>query len=83
MGYLYQSRHVIAAWALNWSFRLGALYWSDGIALVCCLFGAAGFWAVGVRTFNYEGPDKGSNRQVEGVDFNTKDSAINQIGRAS
>lgn len=67
------------AWLLNWSFWYLAFYAVGGYALACCLFGAAGFWAVGVRTFNYEGHGKGKNLQVKGVDFNTNDNSINQI----
>ncbi|WP_428660226.1 fatty acid desaturase [Runella sp.] len=70
---------ALATWALNWSFWFLAFYLIGGFPLVCCLFGAAGFWAVGVRTFNYEGHGKGENVQVTGVDFNTKDNSVNQI----
>ncbi|MCF2488074.1 fatty acid desaturase [Dyadobacter sp. CY347] len=70
---------ALAAWAINWSFWYGAFYLAGGHALACCLFGAAGFWAVGVRTFNYEGHGKGKKVQVDGVDFNKKDNSINQI----
>jgi fatty-acid desaturase len=38
-----------------------------------------GYWAVGVRTFNYEGHGKGTNRQRDGVDYNRKDKSVNQI----
>ncbi|WP_310590564.1 fatty acid desaturase [Dyadobacter sp. CY323] len=70
---------ALLAWLLNWSFWYLAFYAIGGHALACCLFGAAGFWAVGVRTFNYEGHGKGKNLQVSGVDFNTKDKSINQV----
>ncbi|MBE9463294.1 fatty acid desaturase [Dyadobacter subterraneus] len=70
---------AVLAWALNWSFWYCAFYLAGGHALACCLFGAAGFWAVGVRTFNYEGHGKGKNVQVEGNDFNTGDNSVNQI----
>ncbi|MCF2518849.1 fatty acid desaturase [Dyadobacter sp. CY351] len=70
---------ALFAWLLNWSFWYFLFYAVGGHALACCLFGAAGFWAVGVRTFNYEGHGKGKNLQVIGVDFNTKDQSINQV----
>jgi len=70
---------AITAWILNWSFWYLTFYLIGGHALAFCLFGAAGFWAVGVRTFNYEGHGKGKNVQVEGVDFNKQDNSINQI----
>ena len=50
-----------------------------GHALACSLFGAAGFWAIGVRTFNYEGHGKGEDKQREGIDYNQKDNSVNQL----
>jgi len=64
---------------LNWSFWFAVFYLIGGPALVCALFGAAGFWAVGVRTFNYEGHGKGKDKRREGVDYNRDDMSINQI----
>jgi hypothetical protein len=37
------------------------------------------FWAVGVRTFNYEGHAKGKDKQREGTDYNHNDRSINQL----
>ncbi|MBE9462368.1 fatty acid desaturase [Dyadobacter subterraneus] len=70
---------AILSWGLNWAFWYTAFYLMGGHALACTLFGAAGFWAVGVRTFNYEGHAKGEDKQQEGVDYNVKDKSINQI----
>lgn len=67
------------AWVLNWSFWYTAFYLLGGHGLACTLFGAAGFWAVGVRTFNYEGHAKGEHKQQEGTDFSQKDKSINQL----
>jgi fatty-acid desaturase len=67
------------SWALNWSFWYLAFYLMGGHALACTLFGAAGFWAVGVRTFNYEGHGKGKAVQRPGVDYNQKDNSVNQL----
>jgi fatty-acid desaturase len=64
---------------LNWSFWFIAFYLIGGPGLVCALFGAAGFWAVGVRTFNYEGHGKGHDKRRDGVDYNRDDMSINQI----
>ena len=66
-------------WILNWSFWYLAFYLLGGHALACCLFGSAAFWAVGVRTFNYEGHGKGVNKQREGIDHNHKDNSVNQL----
>lgn len=70
---------AILSWLCNWSFWYLAFYLLGGHALACTLFGAAGFWAIGVRTFNYEGHGKGSGIQREGIDFNDRDKSVNQI----
>ncbi|MDN3584567.1 fatty acid desaturase [Mucilaginibacter flavus] len=67
------------AWALNWSFWYLIFYFLGGHALACCMFGAAGFWALGVRTFNYDGHGKGKISHRPGIDFNRKDKSINQL----
>jgi fatty-acid desaturase len=77
-SYVNPSRAVLS-WVLNWAFWYTAFYLLGGHALACTLFGAAGFWAVGVRTFNYEGHAKGEDKQQEGVDYSFKDKSINQI----
>lgn len=43
------------------------------------LFGSAAVWAIGVRTFNYEGHGKGKNVQQEGIDFYKDDLSVNQV----
>jgi len=70
---------TILHWILNWGFWFGAFYLIGGIPLAFALFGGAAFWAVGVRTFNYEGHGKGEDKQREGVDFNRNDMSINQV----
>ncbi len=77
-SYVNPARAVLS-WILNWTFWYLLFFLVGGHALACTLFGAAGFWAIGVRTFNYEGHGKGSGIQREGIDFNTKDKSINQI----
>jgi stearoyl-CoA desaturase (delta-9 desaturase) len=64
---------------LNWGFWYGTFYLLGGHGLACALFGGAFFWAVGVRTFNYEGHAKGEEKQKEGTDFNKDDKSINQL----
>lgn len=64
---------------LNWGFWFVACYLIGGFGLACAVFGAAGFWAVGVRTFNYEGHGKGEDKRREGIDFNREDMSINQV----
>ncbi len=66
-------------WILNWGFWYGMFYLIGGHPLAVALFGGAAFWAVGVRTFNFDGHGQGKNKQRDGVDFNRNDSSINQI----
>ncbi|WP_374950901.1 fatty acid desaturase [Mucilaginibacter sp.] len=63
----------------NWSFWFAAFYLLGGLGLAFAIFGSAGVWAVGVRTFNYEGHGKGEDKRREGVDHNRKDMSINQL----
>ena len=70
---------TIAGCLLNWGFWAAVFYLIGGPALMFTLFGAAGFWAIGVRTFNYEGHGKGKEKHREGNDFNKADLSINQI----
>ena len=78
-GSIVNPNRAILSWVLNWSFWYLAFYLIGGHALACTLFGAAGFWGIGVRTFNYEGHGKGEDKRKEGTDHNTKDMSINQI----
>jgi fatty-acid desaturase len=70
---------TVAECILNWCFWGTVFYLAGGPGLVFALFGAAGFWAVGVRTFNYEGHGKGKEKHREGSDFHRKDLSINQL----
>ncbi|MDN3550218.1 fatty acid desaturase [Mucilaginibacter aquaedulcis] len=70
---------ALLSWLLNWSFWYGVFYLVGGQALAVSLFGAAGFWAIGVRTFNYDGHAKGQDKQKEGTDYNKNDKSINQL----
>jgi len=70
---------TLLSWTLNWSFWYLVFYLIGGNALACTLFGAAGFWAVGVRTFNFDGHGKGKDKQREGIDYNRKDKSVNQL----
>jgi len=70
---------AIGSTILNWAFWYTAFYLIGGHALACTLFGAAGFWAVGVRTFNYDGHGHGKDKRREGIDYNREDKSINQL----
>lgn len=63
---------------MNWVFWATVFYFIGGPALVCTLFGCAFFWALGIRTFNYQGHGKGKDKRKHGVDFNTSDMSINE-----
>src|SRR5476651_1989093 len=54
-GTLANPLRTILSVLASWSFWYLMFYLIGGHALACTLFGAAGVWAVGVRTFNYEG----------------------------
>lgn len=69
---------TIALIILNWTFWGTVFYLIGGPALLCALFGGAFFWAIGVRTFNFEGHGKGKDKRTDGMDFNRKDMSINQ-----
>jgi sn-1 stearoyl-lipid 9-desaturase len=69
----------IANWILNWGFWIAVFYLTGGMGLVCALLGGAFIWAVGVRTFNYEGHGKGKDMRQKGTDHNRKDMSVNQI----
>lgn len=80
--------YIIKSWILNWSFWMVVFYFlgeaigvtGGGWALVCALFGGTFVWAVGIRTFNYEGHGKGKGANGWGrSDLNRKDYSINQL----
>lgn len=64
---------------LNWLFWYGAFYLVGGHGLATALFGSAGVWAIGIRTFNYDGHGGGKDKRKPGVDFNRDDLSINQL----
>jgi stearoyl-CoA desaturase (delta-9 desaturase) len=78
-GSIANPRRTVISSVLNWAFWYIAFYLIGGHALAVTLFAAACFWAVGVRTFNYEGHGKGKDKQKSGVDFNTSDKSVNQL----
>ncbi|QKJ30512.1 fatty acid desaturase [Mucilaginibacter mali] len=70
---------TLITWLVNWCFWYAAFYLAGGHALACSLFAAAGVWAIGVRTFNYDGHGHGKDKQREGVDYHRDDKSINQL----
>lgn len=71
--------NMVVGVIVNWAFWFGIFFLLGGLPLACAIFGAAGIWAVGVRTFNYEGHGKGEDKRREGVDYNRKDMSVNQL----
>jgi stearoyl-CoA desaturase (delta-9 desaturase) len=78
-GTLANPTRTIIGIILNWGFWFAAFYLLGGPALACAVFGSAGIWAVGVRTFNYEGHGKGKDMRRDGIDHNREDMSINQL----
>jgi fatty-acid desaturase len=70
--------YSVGIWLLNWAFWYSIFFLIGGNALACTIFGSALIWAVGVRTFNFEGHGKGKDKRKEGVDFSEKDMSVNQ-----
>jgi stearoyl-CoA desaturase (delta-9 desaturase) len=64
--------------ALNWAFWYAFFYWLGGHPLAITIFAASGFWAVGIRTYNYDGHGGGKDKR-KATDFNRKDLSINQL----
>jgi stearoyl-CoA desaturase (delta-9 desaturase) len=71
--------HTVVEQFLNWSFWFAAFYFIGGISLVVALFGSAGVWAFGIRTFNYDGHGAGKDKRQDGIDFNRRDLSVNQM----
>jgi fatty-acid desaturase len=69
---------AICAWILNWAFWYLMFFLIGGNALACTIFGSALIWALGVRTFNFEGHGKGKDKRKEGFDFSSRDMSVNQ-----
>lgn len=70
--------YFLGFWLLNWSFWYGAFYLLGGHGLACAMFGAAMFWLVLVRMFNYTGHGKGEIKHLEGIDYDRRNLSINQ-----
>ncbi|MEL6343145.1 MAG: fatty acid desaturase [Myxococcota bacterium] len=65
-------------WVLNWGFWFSVFTAIGGLGLAVAMFGGAFVWAIGVRTFNYDGHGQGKDKRRDGVDFNRRDLSINQ-----
>lgn len=70
---------TVASFVLNWMFWYGVLYALGGNALATAIFGGACVWAVGVRTFNFDGHGAGQDKRRDGIDFHRGDRSLNQL----
>jgi stearoyl-CoA desaturase (delta-9 desaturase) len=70
---------TVVHFALNWAFWYGAFYLLGGHSLAVTIFASCGVWAIGVRTFNYDGHGGGKDKRQDGIDFNREDLSINQL----
>lgn len=71
--------NTVVTYILNWTFWYGAFYLIGGHGLACALFGSCGVWAVGIRTFNYDGHGGGKDKRKDGIDFDRTNISINQL----
>lgn len=78
-GSLCHPLRTLAHYVLNWSFWFAVFYFSGGLSLAIAIFGMAGVWAFGVRTFNFDGHGRGKDKRRDGIDFNRDDLSINQM----
>ncbi len=62
----------------SWAFWYGTFYLIGGHALATALFGCTFIWAVGIRTFNYDGHGQGRDKRKDGYDLHRGDLSINQ-----
>ena len=63
---------------LSFTFWYSIFYLIGGNAFATALLSGACIWAIGVRTFNYDGHGRGKDKRKENVDFNRGDFSINQ-----
>lgn len=70
---------TLLGFAGNWAFWYAALWLAGGHALALAIFGMSGVWAVGVRTFNFDGHGRGRDRRRAGIDFGRTDLSVNQV----
>jgi stearoyl-CoA desaturase (delta-9 desaturase) len=78
-GSLCHPAFTVAHYVLNWSFWYFAFYLLGGHAFATAIFGSAGVWAFGVRSFNYAGHGRGIDKRRDGIDFNKTDISVNQV----
>lgn len=78
-GSIAHPARTVAHFAGNWAFWYAAFWLIGGHALATGVFAWSMMWAVGVRTYNFEGHGKGRDQRVDGVDFHRGDRSVNQM----
>lgn len=78
-GTLCHPLRTLMHYLLNWAFWFAVFFYIGGMSLAIAVFAGAGVWAVGIRTFNFDGHGRGKDKRKSGVDFNQSDISINQI----
>lgn len=78
-GSIAHPARTLFQFAGNWAFWFSAFYLLGGLSLAIAIFGWTGVWAVGIRTFNYDGHGGGKDKRKEGTDFNRNDLSVNQL----
>ena len=71
--------YTLLTFVLSWTFWYGVFFLIGGHALATALFGSCGVWAVGIRTFNYDGHGGGKDKRKVGIDFDRTNLSINQL----
>jgi fatty-acid desaturase len=77
-GSLSDPARTVGHYLLNWMFWYAVFFAMGGHALATAIFGAAFFWAFGIRTFNFDSHGRGRDLQRLGYDFHRKDLSLNQ-----
>jgi len=70
--------YTFTLWIVNWILWYAVFYLLGGHGLACTMFGAAMFWFIFVRAFNYTGHGKGKTMHIDGIDFDRSNLSINQ-----
>jgi len=77
-GSLAHPLRTTVGFILSWAFWYTVFFLIGGHPLATALFGCTFLWAVGIRTFNYDGHGRGKDKRKEGIDLNWADLSINQ-----
>lgn len=73
---------MFARFYLNWAMHYAICYFlvpGGGHWLGVTLLAAAGFWTIGIRSFNFDSHGQGKDRHTDGVDFHKNDLSTNQF----